>query len=123
LAVDRTSKGPPLSYKDFPTQSLDVDVEHGDGPAVVRPRGELDLASAPKLRAVLQDLRNKKASVRLELKELTFLDSSGLRLIWETDAAAREDGLTLTLSAGPPQVMRVFELTGLRKRLNFTDGG
>jgi anti-anti-sigma factor len=111
-----------LSYKDFPTQSLDVDVEHGDGPAVVRPRGELDLASAPKLRAVLQDLRNKKASVRLELKELTFLDSSGLRLIWETDAAAREDGLTLTLSAGPPQVMRVFELTGLRKRLNFTDG-
>jgi anti-anti-sigma factor len=110
-----------LSHRDFQTQSLDIDVDQADDTVVVRPRGELDLASAPDLRAVLQELRNKKASVLLDLSELTFMDSSGLRLIWETNAEARQHGRELALASGPPEVMRVFELTGLRKRLNFTD--
>ena len=110
-----------MSHKTFQTQSLDIDVDQADDTVVVRPRGELDLASAPDLRAVLQELRNKKASVLLDLSELTFMDSSGLRLIWETNAEARQHGLELALASGPPEVMRVFELTGLRKRLNFTD--
>ncbi|MEA2445437.1 MAG: hypothetical protein QOJ12_2729 [Thermoleophilales bacterium] len=111
-----------MSHKDFQPQSFDVDVDHADDRVVVRPRGELDLASAPDLRAILQQLRDKRASILLDLSELTFMDSSGLRLIWETDAEAKQHGLDLALASGPPEVMRVFELTGLRKRLNFTDG-
>ena len=110
-----------MSHKNFQTQTLDIDVDHADGAVVVRPRGELDLASTPDLRAILQEQYNKKASVLLDLSELTFLDSSGLRLIWDTATAAKQHGLELALASGPPEVMRVFELTGLRKRLNFTD--
>jgi anti-sigma B factor antagonist len=110
-----------LSRKNFQTQTLEIDVDRAEGAVVVRPRGELDLASTPDLRAILQEQYNRKASVLLDLSELTFLDSSGLRLIWETAAAAKQQGLELALTSGPPEVMRVFELTGLKKRLNFTD--
>ena len=110
-----------MSHKHFQPQLFEIDVDQGDAGVVVRPRGELDLASTPDLRTILQNLCNKKASVLLDLSEVTFMDSSGLRLIWESDAAAKEHGLELALAAGPPEVMRVFELTGLRKRLNFTN--
>lgn len=110
-----------MSHKNFQTQTLDIDVDQAEGGVVVRPRGELDLASTPDLRAILQEQYNKKASVLLDLSELTFMDSSGLRLIWDTAADAKQHGLELALASGPPEVMRVFELTGLKKRLNFTD--
>jgi anti-anti-sigma factor len=100
---------------------FDIDVEHRDGVVVVKPIGELDMVSAPQLRDILRELRQQKASVVIDLSELTFLDSTGLRLIWDADAAAREDGLDLTLTPGNPDVMRVFELTGLNRRLTFAD--
>jgi anti-anti-sigma factor len=104
-----------------PDELFDIDVEQRDGVVVVRPIGELDMVTAPQLRDILQELRQKKASVVIDLKELTFLDSTGLRLIWDADAASRQDGLDLTLTVGNPDVMRVFELTGLTRRLNFAD--
>ena len=111
-----------LLHEHAPTDGLfDIDVQHRDGVVVVRPIGELDLATAPQLRAILQELRQQKASVLIDLKDLTFLDSTGLRLIWDADAAARADGMDLTLTVGQPDVMRVFEVTGLIRRLNFSD--
>jgi anti-anti-sigma factor len=103
------------------TERLDVQVEHADGVVVVRPRGEVDMASAPALRDIMRDLGHRGASVHLDLSEVTFIDSTGLRLVWDADAESRADGRHLTLSAGPPQVMRVFDLTGLTRRLPFTD--
>jgi anti-sigma B factor antagonist len=112
-----------LPQKHLPANDLfDIDVEQRDGVVVVKPRGELDMVTAPHLRDILRDLRQKQASVLLDLGELTFLDSTGLRLIWDADAASREDGLTLTLTVASPDIMRVFELTGLNRRLNFANG-
>lgn len=111
-----------MKHEHLPAHPLfDIDVEHRDGIVVVRPIGELDMVTAPHLRSILQELRNRKASVVIDLEDLTFIDSTGLRLIWDADAAAREDGLDLSLTVGQPDVMRVFELTGLSRRLNFAD--
>ncbi|MEA2479931.1 MAG: anti-sigma factor antagonist [Thermoleophilaceae bacterium] len=109
---DRSISGP---------DRFDVDVEHTDGVVFVRPKGDLDLATAPDLRDILRELAKAGASVVLDLAELRFIDSSGLRVIWETDNAARRDGMDLTLTPGPPQIMRVFDVTGLTKRLPFAD--
>jgi anti-anti-sigma factor len=109
--------------QDPPLEPFDIDVVHRDGVVVVRPKGELDLASAPELRKILDELCRQKANVLLELDELTFIDSTGVRLIWDIDAKSRQDGMSLQLTTGPPDVMRVFDLTGLTARLPFRDAG
>lgn len=92
-----------------------------DGDVVrVVPRGELDLASAD----VLQDrigevLDAGYRDVVLDLRGLTFMDSTGVRLVLELDALARRDGLDLALIQGPPAVARVFEIASLTQRLPF----
>ena len=94
-----------------------------DGPGVLRVEvaGELDLATVPQLgdalsRAVADDLL-----VILDLRELTFIDSTGLHAIVGAQERLGEDGRRLALVRGPPSVQRVFELTGVRGRLNFVE--
>lgn len=55
----------------------------------------------------------------LDLRKLTFLDSSGLRLILATDEA--RDARRVVVVRGPAQVDRVFELTGTGARLTIVD--
>jgi anti-anti-sigma factor len=110
-----------LTRQSISTHHLEVDVEQRDGVHVVRPRGELDMFSAPNLRDLLRDLGQRKAGMRIDLTEVTFMDSSGLRLIWDAHDACTRDGLELTLVKGPPDVMRVFDVTGLTSRLPFAD--
>ena len=57
----------------------------------------------------------------VDLSGLTFLDSSGLRLLIELAADADRDGFTLGLVPGPPVVQRVFEVSGMRALLPFSD--
>jgi anti-anti-sigma factor len=83
--------------------------------------GALDMATAPLLATTIEELHEAGFKhLILDLSRLDFLDSSGLRLILETDAAARADGFSIELIPGPPAVQRVFEVTGMRDRLPFT---
>ena len=68
---------------DYPSpEAFSVRTErHGDA-AVVVPTGELDLATAPALEAALQSgFDGVAARVVLDLRELEFIDSSGLRTL------------------------------------------
>lgn len=84
--------------------------------------GELDLASAPRVDEELERVeRDGPPRVILDLRGLTFMDSTGLRLIASADARAREDGRRLTIIQGPAAVRRVFEITRLDERLEIVD--
>jgi anti-sigma B factor antagonist len=86
----------------------------------VTPSGELDLATVDQLDGELRELR--EAGFRefvLDLRELAFIDSAGLRLIIGLDALARHDGLKLALVPGCRAVQRVFELCGVHEQLPF----
>jgi anti-anti-sigma factor len=80
----------------------------------VEPLGEIDLATAPTVALVLEDLRTTGfRQVVLDLKGVTFIDSSGMRMVVEARAAAERDGAHLTVLPGPPPVQRSFDMTGL----------
>lgn len=83
--------------------------------------GELDLSTAPEVERCLTGVQHDGRTVILDLRNLSFLDSSGLRVILAADARARAAGSRLVLVAGPPAVQRVFELTLLDRRLEFVD--
>jgi anti-sigma B factor antagonist len=82
--------------------------------------GELDIASVGEVKAQLRQLHDAGfGHFVLDLRELTFIDSTGLRLILSENTAAREKGGCLELVAGPPEVQRVFELTAVLDHLTF----
>jgi anti-sigma B factor antagonist len=55
----------------------------------------------------------------LDLADLEFVDSTGLRVIVRAVEAAHTGGWELTLRQGPPAVRRVFEIAGLLGALPF----
>jgi len=98
---------------------LTVDVHRSPGTTRVRVRGELDIATVPIVREALDDARAPR--VVLDLSELSYIDSSGVRLAFELDAAARRNGHSVAFVPGPPQVHRVFEIVGLADHFTFED--
>jgi anti-anti-sigma factor len=99
-----------------------VDVEPERDSVRVAPVGELDLATVDKLRDEVVRLRESGFTrVVIDLRGVRFLDSTGLRLVLELDAAARESGQELLLIRGSDVVQRIFEVTQVAERLTFTE--
>ena len=101
--------------------AFSVEVEERRGGAVVTPRGELDLATQGELRAVLEE-HASRGTLTLDLRELRFLDTSGMRLILETAQAAERDGFRFAVVRGGPAVQRLFEIAGVSDLIPFHDG-
>ena len=84
--------------------------------------GDVDIASADEIEARIRSVEAGDPSIILiDLRQVTFLDSSGLRLILGAAVRGDEAGRRLVLVRGPEQVQRVFELTNLESRLEFVD--
>jgi anti-anti-sigma factor len=101
---------------------LEVDTEEREGLVRVSLRGELDLSTVEKVEDELRRIeeRGDKLLV-LDLSGLTFLDSTGLRLMVTADQRARKAGRRLALVKGPETVHRVFTITKLDERLQMVD--
>jgi anti-anti-sigma factor len=80
-----------------------------DGVPGFRLVGELDLSSVPTLTDALDELETEGAVV-LDLRELTFIDSSGIHAIF-TQALAREGKLVLANPSA--EVVRTLEIMGI----------
>jgi anti-sigma B factor antagonist len=101
--------------------NLLLETSVADRAAVIELTGELDIAGAAALEQELARVERSAESVVLDLRRVAFMDSSGLRLIAIAAQRARELGRRLALVPGPEQVMRVFEITRMRERLEFVD--
>jgi anti-sigma B factor antagonist len=85
------------------------------GWTLVRLRGDLDVASAPDLRARLLDSLDRRppTGLILDLSMLEFIDSSGTAVLVRTERRARLLGCTLVLVAPQAPVARVLQICGL----------
>jgi anti-anti-sigma factor len=93
-------------------------IRRGDA-RVVALAGELDLSTVAQLeRAVRWAAAGDCRQVVLDLRELEFVDSSGLRAIFELHRRARG---RLVVVSGPARVQRAFELCGLIGQLVFVE--
>ena len=91
-----------------------VTTERHDGLVVVAASGEIDMSTSPQLRAALVDPEASGPAVVLDLRSVTFMDSSGLGIIVGQHKRAREEGYRFAVSvAGAPEVRRILELSGL----------
>jgi anti-sigma B factor antagonist len=86
--------------------------------------GELDIASAPQIEALIPDLcANGTTGIALDLSKLTFIDCCGLRVVLSLRELCQRRGYEFTLTHGTDAVDRVFALTGLADSLPFVRGG
>ncbi len=87
-------------------------------------RGEIDMQTATKLEDVLDTvIANGARLVTLDLEQVDFLDSSGLRVILgASNKLADQDG-QLLLEGASSAVERVLELTGVIERLRQSRSG
>ncbi len=99
-------------------QPFAVDVRRRDDVAIVRPRGELDLATVETLRAALDRVENA-ARLVLDLRGLSFIDSTGLRLLVALHQRAQRDGFQLTLIAPAAPADKAIQVSGLDQVLPF----
>jgi len=104
----------------FQPPQFSCDIDQGPSGAVIRPCGELDLASTSELEPLLEDvLATRPRHLVLDLSGLTFIDSMGLLCVLDLAERSLADGIALQLVAGGDAVMRVFDLTGTREVLPF----
>lgn len=107
---------------DLPSFELGVDT--GDKRVTFTPRGELDLATAPELETqVLAAVRGGDRAVVLDLRELTFMDSTGVRTIIAAHQVAAETGHDLRVVRPPREsaVSRVIEISGIDEALGLVN--
>ena len=84
--------------------------------------GDLDLAGAAILeRALAGAEAADPRAVVVDLRDVDFMDSSGLRIVIVAAQRAEEDARRFALVPGKAQVMRVFEITRMAERLEFID--
>lgn len=97
--------------------SLQVEFEHMRHVLVARIKGELDHHTADKVRTQLEReiLRGQSKHVILSLKELLFMDSSGLGVVLGRFKQVSARGGKLIMTGVNPSVYRLFELSGLFK--------
>ena len=81
--------------------------------------GELDFATAFDVELRLEQAIRDADEVVVDLTNLEFIDSTGIRTLLEAHQAARRENVALRLLPGPAPVQRVFEISGLLDELPF----
>jgi anti-sigma B factor antagonist len=99
-----------------------VEVRNQGAAAVIAVSGELDLASSPTLQEELERVSSSDAKLLIiDLRELDFMDSTGLSVLVRAHQRAEEQGRQLAMVKGPQQVQRLLSLTGVGDRLTLVD--
>jgi anti-sigma B factor antagonist len=91
------------------------------GGRLVSLRGELDMIGAPEVEERLVTHARDGRDVRLDHTGLTFMDSTGVRVLFGASTAADDHGPRLEIVRPEGEVWRVIELTGLQRVLPFVD--
>lgn len=103
-------------------QPFRADVVSGGDEIVVAAIGELDLQSAPVLEQQVARLRaGGHERVVVDLRQVEFIDSTGLRVLLGLHRAAQSEGRVIALVPGPRQVQRIFELTATHALFHWRD--
>src|SRR5258705_13752261 len=92
----------------------DIDNTPAGAACVLTVRGDIDLASASDFEAALRGaLDGSPSSIMIDLTELSFIDSSGLRVLVSLSKEAQARGASFGLRNIPRHAQRVLDITGL----------
>jgi anti-sigma B factor antagonist len=111
-------KGPPTPLEEVEVTDLQLDrIASSDATATVRLSGDVDMASAPRLRSLLEELVDSGTKrIVLDCRSLSFLDSSGIGVLVAARTRMGDDS-ELVLESPPSHVRKVLDITGMDSQL------
>lgn len=103
--------------------SLQIELEHYRKTLIVRLHGELDHHTADTVKTKMEEaiLRGNSSHIILSLRDLTFMDSSGLGVILGRYKLIAARGGKMVVCDVNPSVYRLLEMSGLFKILSIQD--
>lgn len=95
-------------------ESIDITIERHKDAVVVRPSGDIDLNRSPSLREQLRAAADRQTRrMIVDLREVPYMDSSGVATLVEAMQLARRGGYTLVLCGLQDRVRSIFEIARL----------
>jgi anti-anti-sigma factor len=100
-----------------------IDLSITDGTAWLTTGGQLDLTCGDRFIACLREARDAEPrDLVVDLREVTFIDSTGLSLLLKADGLARQNQFELHIVRSPAEIVQaVLEATGVEKFLPLVD--
>ncbi|AKF93673.1 STAS domain-containing protein [Brevibacillus laterosporus] len=101
-----------------PTNIFEVTQQETESGTIVFLQGQLDLSMAPYFRTVLEPLViQKDKTLTLNLRDLRYIDSTGIGIIISFLKMRNEMGTTLNVEEVSPKTQRLFDMIGITKFL------
>jgi anti-anti-sigma factor len=94
---------------------LSLELRRVGDASVVSARGDIDLSTVARVAEAMDGAREAAAALFLDLREVGFMDTSGLRLVIEEQQRAARDGYRFAVFPGTAKVQRLFEIAGLAR--------
>ena len=101
--------------------TFSTNVERRETASIVSLRGDLDIATEVQATADLEAAMDGAEVLVADLRELDFLDSTGVRVLLAIDISARERGLSFGVVRGGGMVARLLEVTRIDQRFPVVD--
>ena len=107
----------------FDPTGFSISISDRDGRAVVVIRGELDLATAPDLEAAIKSRLDDGQDVVVDLRELDFMDSTGLRVLVAAHGRVEGTEQRFLIVRPPPgaSIERILAVAGVERVLDLID--
>lgn len=100
---------------------FDISLMRDDRCTVVRVQGDIDVVSRARFEETLFEVVDSGEPVVVDMREVTFCDSTGLNALVAANRRAGERGRHIALVALPPRVQRVFRITGIDRYIPIYD--
>jgi anti-sigma B factor antagonist len=101
--------------------SFEVKASAESGVEVVAVKGELDLATAPELREVLEPVADRAEALLVDLSSCEFIDSTGLAALVAAAERVQERGGRFAVCCPNGTVRRLLEVSGAAEGLGLAD--
>ena len=102
--------------------AFEVEITHQSAGVMLTVRGEIDIDTVHRLACARDEaLERRPEWMVIDLGGVSFVDSSGLKFLLETDSRAEREQWRLQLLKPADTAMRVFEITGADRHLPFID--
>ena len=98
---------------------LTINTEENGSEITVILEGKVDTGTAPELSEALDPLMESHDTIILDLKDVLYVSSAGLRVFLATDQTMKNNEKTAQFKNVPGPVMDIFEMTGFSNVLDF----